>query len=266
MRKITVYLRKIIRQASAIAKQNFKICKKGDGDDLVTDADLRIEKFLIEKLNKKYPDFDIISEEYNENNRLTDNCFIIDPLDGTINFANGLPLWGLQIACIENGETVSSVMYFPKLHQMYWADTDGAYCNYKKLHIADFKTKKPIYIIEGGYKFPALERMENSVSRNFRYLCCAALGCAWVAAGLVGAFILRKDNLWDYIPGLYLIKMAGGCTIDQPGAHIGAGSKEMCENLSRFARLEKGDTADRSKTGAQRKRPAPQRPHGMLQH
>ena len=78
---------------------------------LVTDLDWEIEQFLIGKIRESYPDFDIVSEEYNTNNEVTDNCFIIDPIDGTINFANKLPLWGIQIACIKDGKRVASVIY-----------------------------------------------------------------------------------------------------------------------------------------------------------
>jgi myo-inositol-1(or 4)-monophosphatase len=208
------------------------------GDDLVTDADEEIEKYLIKKINKKFPNLHVVSEEFNENNQLTDNCVIIDPIDGTINFANGIPLWGMQIAVIAGGEVTAAVLYFPKLHQMYWADSRGAFCNGRKLNIEQNRwNRKPIYVVEGGNKFAALTKMEAEVSRNFRYLCCASLNYAWTASGLLGGNILRKDTSWDYIPGLYLVKMAGGYVIDESGAHIGATTKQMCEELYNFAKI-----------------------------
>jgi myo-inositol-1(or 4)-monophosphatase len=234
--QITHYLRRIIRQASKIANRHFTVRNK-IGDDLVTDADEEIEKYLIAKLQKKFPNFDIVSEEFNGGKSLTENCFVIDPIDGTINFANGLPLWGMQVACICDGAAVSAVLYFPRLRQMFWADKDGAFCNGKKLNIDRNQwNKKTIYVVEGGSKFDALRQMEANVSRNFRYLCCAALNYAWTAAGLLGGNILRKDTPWDYISGLYLVQMAGGYIIDEAGAHIASTTKQMAEELYKYAK------------------------------
>jgi myo-inositol-1(or 4)-monophosphatase len=232
-------MRFIVRQSSILAKSVFKIYKKGD-DDIVTEADKKIEKYLIKKLYTKYPKFDIVSEEYNSKKELTENCFIIDPIDGTKNFASGLPLWGIQMACVKNGEVVSSVLYFPKLKEMYYADADGAYCNFKKLDLAAMhhnKANKPIYDIEGGNKFPALIRMEEEVHRNFRYIACSSLGYAWVANGNLGGFMLRKNEKWDTVPGLYLVKQAGGFTIDKPDAHFAATTEKMCDDLYAHGRF-----------------------------
>ena len=88
------FLKRIVKEAEKIAEQKYEVHAKDDEGDLVTNLDLEIEKYLISEINKNYPDFDIVSEEFNTENKLTDNCFIIDPIDGTINFANGLPLWG----------------------------------------------------------------------------------------------------------------------------------------------------------------------------
>jgi myo-inositol-1(or 4)-monophosphatase len=234
--QITNYLRRAIRRASKIAKRNFTVRNK-IGDDLVTDADEKIERYLITVLQKKLPDFDVVSEEFNGNRELTDNCIIIDPIDGTINFANGLPLWGMQVAVKRGGAVISAVLYFPALCQMYWADKNGAFCNGRKLNIKQNEwNKKPIYVVEGGSKFDALQQMENNVSRNFRYLCCASLNYAWTSAGLLGGNILRKDTPWDYMPGLFLVQMAGGYVIDETGAHIAATTKQMAENLYIYAK------------------------------
>jgi myo-inositol-1(or 4)-monophosphatase len=236
--QITNYLRRIIKRASVIANRHFAVRNKV-GDDLVTDADLEIEKYLIDKLQHKFPNFDIISEEFNAEKSLTENCFVIDPIDGTINFANGLPLWGMQIACVMGGTVVSAVLYFPVLRQIYWADGGGSFCNGKRLNIDKNNwNKKPIYVVEGGNKFDALADMEKNVSRNFRYLCCASLNYAWTAAGILGGNILRKDTVWDYMPGLFLVQTAGGFVIDEPSAHIGAVTKQMAQDLYRHARAK----------------------------
>lgn len=240
MQKITKFLCDIVKQAAKITEKSFNIYDKDDQGDVVTDIDRAVEEFLVAKLNRKYPDFQIVSEEYNPDNKLTDNCFIIDPIDGTKNFAAGIPLWGMQVAGMQDGEMVTSVLYFPRLGELFYADIDGAFVNGKKLEIDEaIKNKRPIYAVEGGDKFPALMQLEKEVNRNFRYLACSSVGYAWVAAGRLSGFMLRKDTKWDFLPGLYLVKMAGGCVQDKPGAHIGATNEKMLKTLSKFP--EKND-------------------------
>ena len=89
------FLIDVVKNASFLINDELEVKAKDDKGDLVTNFDYAIEKYLIEKIKEKYPDFSIISEEYNNNNELTENCFTIDPIDGTINFANGIPLWGI---------------------------------------------------------------------------------------------------------------------------------------------------------------------------
>ncbi len=86
---------------------------------------MKIENFLIGEIKKNYPNFDIVSEEGNYNKAVTDNCFIIDPIDGTINFANNVPLWAIQVACKKNGKTVAAVIDMPRINEFYYADNAG---------------------------------------------------------------------------------------------------------------------------------------------
>lgn len=235
MQKITKYICSILKQAAKMTTRPFNIYDKDDKGDVVTDIDKQVEEFVVEKLNQKYPEFEIVSEEYNPDKKLTDNCFIIDPIDGTKNFAAGIPLWGMQIAGMQDGELFTSVIYLPKVDEMYWADCDGAFLNGQKLEIASTaKNKKPIYGLEGGDKFPALMQLEKEVNRNFRYLAASSVGYSWVAAGRMDAFMLRKDTKWDYLPGLYLVKMAGGYILDKPGAHIAATTENLLKIFSKF--------------------------------
>ncbi len=250
MRKITKFLCRLVKKTSHIINNSFQVYEKDDEGDLVTDIDKKVEKFLVDKLNKKFPSYSIVSEEYNADNNMTDNCFIIDPIDGTKNFASGIPLWGIQVAVVEKKEVAGSVLYFPPLNEMFYADAEGAFLNGKKLDLSTIKPvqkNRLIYDIEGGDKFGALETLEKEISRNFRYIACSSLGYSWVAAGRLNGFILRKNQKWDNIPGLYLVKMANGHTIDEEGAHIGATTKEMCDALYEHARLLKPKNKIKSK-------------------
>lgn len=123
------FIQRIVREAEKLLSRDFAVYAKGSEGDLVTDVDYLVERFLIEKIQAEYPDFAIISEEFNADTELSDNCFIIDPIDGTKNFANGLPLWGIQVACRKNGQTIASVISMPALKEFYFADESGAYLN-----------------------------------------------------------------------------------------------------------------------------------------
>ena len=229
-----------MKQAAKMTTKPFNIYDKDDFGDVVTDIDKQVEEFVIAKLNQKYPDFEIVSEEYNPDHQTTENCFIIDPIDGTKNFAAGIPLWGMQAAAMQDGEVVASVIYLPKFDEMYYADCDGAFLNGVRLEMTEaIKNKRPIYDLECGDKLSALAQLEKEVSRNFRYIASAAVGYAWVAAGRMSGFMLRKDTKWDYMPGLYLVKMAGGCTYDEPGAHIGTTNQKLLDILSKYPETKK---------------------------
>jgi len=244
MNKDTLFLIKTVYDSAQLITDDFFVASKDERGDLVTSFDYDIEQFIIDAVKRDYPKFDIVSEEFNSDAELTSNCVVIDPLDGTINFAHGLPLWGIQVAMIKGGKTIASVIYLPKLYELFWADESGAYrienptdiekdiiIRSKKILVSDRPACKSLYLVEGGDKFVALNKMNKDVSRHWRYFCCTALNSAWTACGRLGGAILRKDNVWDYLPGQYLIKQAGGVIINKKGAHIGANSHDMAKLL-----------------------------------
>ena len=117
-----LYLIDVAKEASKLITSDFEVKAKGDKGDLVTNFDLEVEDFIITKLKDKYPNFDVVSEEYNSEQALTENCFVVDPIDGTINFANNIPIWAIQVAMIKNNEVTAAVIYSPKLDELYCAD------------------------------------------------------------------------------------------------------------------------------------------------
>lgn len=251
MQKITKFLCGIVQQAAKITNKSFNVyAKKESGDivtDVVTDIDKEVESFLIEKLNHKYPEFDIVSEEFNPDHDLTSSCFIIDPIDGTKNFAVDIPLWGIQIAAIEDGEVISAVIYLPKLNELYYADCDGAFLNGDLLEISpNHQALTPVYAVEDGN---ALMQMVKEVGYACRYIGASSVLLAWVAAGRLSGYCLRNRKVWDFVPGMYLVKMAGGYTNDDPVLHIAATNEKMFEILSNLPTSEeKVSTAAEPKT------------------
>ena len=226
------FLKRIVSEASKISEKNFDISSKGGENDLVTSLDLEIEKYLINEIKSNYPDYDIVSEEFNNNGEVTDNCFIIDPIDGTINFANYLPLWGIQIACRKNGETIASVISFPRINELYYADSTGAYLNDKKISVNVVPIKNSLYSIDGSNNLPCMQRMRkySSNRRNFGGVC---VSMSFVAAGRIHGAVFRSDKPWDYEPGLFICKMAGAKIKSIKGFHAAAMNQEFLDILEK---------------------------------
>lgn len=236
MNKDTEFLIELVKNASLLINDEFQVKAKGNNGDLVTNFDLEIEEYMIKEIKSSYPEFSIVSEEYNAENDLTDNCFIIDPIDGTINFAHNLPLWGIQVACIRDSKTCAAVIYLPKLNELYYADETGAYLNDKQIFVNQLDTTKGLYTIEAANKLPAQVKMKkiNPYCRDFA---CAAIDFAWVASGRLSATIFRKDSFWDYIPGQYLVEKAGGFIYNSNKAHIAANNEIFLEVIKDNASL-----------------------------
>ncbi len=217
MNKDLKFLLKTVKKANKIVDEKFMVEAKDDNNDLITDFDLRVEKFIIEEIRKQYPDFEIISEEFNTNTKECENYFTIDPIDGTINFAYGIPLWGIQVAMVKDFKTCASVIYLPKINELYYADETGAYSNGKLLDLSKLKISKnslidqyylddeQAFINELTPNVPA-----NLKARRFRKFYCACASYSWLASGKMGAVIFAKHLPWDYTPGMYLVKQAKG--------------------------------------------------------
>ncbi len=225
------FLTKIVRQAGELINDDLKIKAKDDHGDLVTNFDYAIEKFLISEIRREYPDFVIVSEEYNSDIKMAENCFVIDPVDGTINFAHGLPLWGIQVACVKAGKTCAAVVYLPALNEFYEADESGVYLNEEVISVNNYGLAQGLCDIEGTNKRELLPTAFRSF-RHIRNLNSSAVVFAWTAAGKLSAGLyFGKDKPWDYIPGQYLVERAGGVVYNEEGVHIAANGVEWSEVL-----------------------------------
>lgn len=230
MTKELEFLVEIVKETEKISRENFSVEAKGGESDLVTNLDVKIENFLISKIKERYPDFDIVSEEKNYDKSETKDCFIIDPIDGTINFANGIPLWSIQVACKINGKTVASVIDMPMVNELYTADESGAYLNGKKISVKKVPIKNTLYAVDGSNNLPSLIDMKKHSSGR-RCFGAVSVSMAFVAAGRIHGASFSSDKPWDYEPGLFLIKKAGGEIMDMPGFHAGAMDAEFLNIL-----------------------------------
>ena len=185
--------------------------------DFVTNADIKTEKILLETLQYYYPKATYITEE-SEKIKGNDEIIVIDPIDGTTNFIHGIPLVGIVVARIFNGEITDGVIYNPILNEFYWASKGkGAWCNNKRLRVSKRQNLIDCLIGTGiphaNRVYPNYLEEIDSISKNcsgLRRLGSAAIDLAFVAAGKLDGYWERNLNLWDVSAGVILVKEAGG--------------------------------------------------------
>ena len=142
----------IIRDFGEIEK--LQVSTKGPGD-FVTAADKRSEKIIIEELLRAHPDYGILSEEAGIiNKENTEKRWIIDPIDGTLNFLNGIPQFAISVAYEEKGEVICGIVFDPIKDEMFFAEKgSGAYLNNSRIRVSNKKKLKDSILVTGGPKF-----------------------------------------------------------------------------------------------------------------
>jgi myo-inositol-1(or 4)-monophosphatase len=200
--------------------------KGGNATNLVTEIDKKSEEIIIGKIKQKYPDHDFLGEESGYAKVTSEFRWIIDPLDGTTNYAHGLPIFSVTIGLEYKGEIILGVVYNPSLDEMFTAEKGkGAYLN--KRPIAVSKTGKLIEsLVVTGFPYTVNENPEPEIThfRNFivesqavRRLGSAAIDLAYVACGRFDGFWEGTLNAWDMSAGVLLVTEAGGMWTDYQG-------------------------------------------------
>ena len=230
------YLIQVVKDASKLITSDFEVNNKDDKGDLVTTYDYEIEKYIINRLAEVYPTYDIVSEEFNTKNKITDNCFIIDPIDGTINFANGNPMWAIMLCMYKYGKPHASVIYSPVFDDLYYADSTGAYLNGERIHVKKLPLDRSLYSIDCGNKDNTIKKI-NEYTRHYRFYACAGLSYAYIARGMLSGYMFRKENPWDYAAGMFLAKQAGAEIHEEEGLHVAASTKELLDVLVENGRI-----------------------------
>ena len=184
--------------------EKLQVSKKGP-TDFVTNSDLRAEKIIIEELKKARPNYSFISEENGiEDNKDKNNTWIIDPIDGTVNFLHGVPHFAISIALKSNDEIISGLIFDPIKNEMFYAEKDnGAFFNNQRIRVSKKNQLNDCLFGTGG-------KMKNEPDIPFRRSGCAALDMAYVASGRYDGYFQHDLNLWDIAAGIVLVKEAGG--------------------------------------------------------
>lgn len=200
---------------------SFKISEKEGKNNLVTEYDNRSEEFIIHTLKQKFPEFSFLAEESGSTNNIFggDYLWVVDPLDGTVNYAHNLPIFSVSIALIKNKEILCGVIYNPILDEVFVAEKNkGAYLNGHRLSVSKCDTLDNSFLVTG---FPynidsnpghCVDQFVQMLKRGIpvRRLGSAALDLAYVAAGRFDGFWEINLNPWDVAAGVLLVEEAGG--------------------------------------------------------
>ena len=206
--------------------ENLQVSLKGPGN-FVTASDKKVEKIIIEELQKARPTYSILSEEIGEINNDESFKWIIDPIDGTANFLHGIPHFAISIGLEHDGEIICGIIYDPIKDEMFIAEKgNGAYVNNKRMRVSSRSKLENCIICTGGPKKDSkdrestLEEYKKFSSRVFipiRKLGSASLDMAYVAAGRYDGYWQKDLNYWDIAAGIVLVKESGGFVSDFNG-------------------------------------------------
>jgi myo-inositol-1(or 4)-monophosphatase len=209
-------------------QKDLAISNKEGINNLVTEADHAAEKAIIATIQEVYPDHFILSEESGEMATNSPYKWIIDPIDGTINFANGIPICCVSVGLEVNGVMTMGAVYNPIMKEFFLAEKGkGATLNGTPIHVSDKAEVLTSCLVTGfPYTFldmpnGPLECFERFIRRGVpvRRLGSAAIDLCWVAAGRFDGFFEHKLNAWDSAAGFLMVEEAGGMVTDFNGTY-----------------------------------------------
>lgn len=232
--EIVTLLNDLVLDAELIVKKNKEYCVASKGElDIVTDIDKLIEQHCIGILRQKYPNIPIISEETMPNTALENDAFFLDPLDGTKNFAYGLPTWGFQIAYVVNkNEPIASVIFLPELGIQVVSQKDkGTLVNGEKPCESFSKSiKDSLWIVEGKSKKWTIGKILSPQVLGVRSYGASSIALVMTLLKGACAIIYNIKTMWDIYPGLCACKNAGKiCKMLDNGTVIVCDTQKQCD-------------------------------------
>jgi myo-inositol-1(or 4)-monophosphatase len=196
---------------------------KGESKGLVTATDLEADRVILDILSA-YSPYEIISEESGSSHKKNGPKWVIDPLDGTNNFARSLPLFAVSIGLMDGNESLVGVIIDPINKKEYYATKGGgAFCNGEKLTLPKFDTEYiPMLFLNHGYAKTDREKFKKLSKRlasnyNVLKLGTTAIELCYIATGSVDGFICSGDELWDFAAGIVIAQEAGSVFTDWQG-------------------------------------------------
>ena len=214
---------------------NFEIRHKGE-INLVTEVDLECQNRIIELIKGSFPNDEIIAEEKTNYYGGTTNRWIVDPLDGTTNYAHGYPFFCTSIAYEEAGVITLGVIYNPIYRELFFARKGGgAYLNGKPIQVSSISDLKKS-LVSTGFPYDIATNPNNNINHFVRFLFesqavrrdgSAALNLSYLACGRFDGFWELKLNPWDTAAGTLMVREAGGIITNFSGEEYSIYSDEI---------------------------------------
>lgn len=226
MQDYQIFLDVAIRTAKAAGEEQMKyfrtanldIHTKSNAADVVTVADKACENLIKGVIHEQFPLHGIISEESEAENEHNEWRWVVDPLDGTTNFSQGLPVFCVSIALEHYGEPVVGVVYAPYLGELFHSvKGEGAYLNGKRIHCSEKDVLKES-VLATGVPYDKFEHKDNNLKeitrivpmvRGVRRMGSAAIDLSYVAAGFLDGYWELNLNRWDVAAGILIAREAG---------------------------------------------------------
>ena len=195
--------------------------------DLVTEVDVNIERFLTDAILSAFPGDKIHAEELSSSQEITGRTWVIDPIDGTCNFAHGIPTYGIQCCLFDEGEPKMAVIYLPCQEELYTAIAgQGCFLNGEKVTVDKTVTADTAVISIGDFthksdrlaalQYKAVGYLYPRVSK-LRMYGAASVDYAWFVSGRLAATVFTTRNLWDIAPGILMSREAGAIVMGLDG-------------------------------------------------
>lgn len=229
MKKI---LTECLKKAGEIQRNKFQniesIKLKEKISSIVTEVDFKCDSAIIEIISKNYPSHNILTEENGFINKQSDITWVVDPLDGTSNYAAGLPWFGVLISVLENNVPIMSGAYLPVEEKLYFAEKDkGSFLNDQKLTVKDSKLENSLVAFSLDYtedtdyldKGMSIYKLLVTGSRNVRTTNCL-IDLLNIPENKFGGCINLFNGIWDIASPYLIIKEAGGVIKDLHGVDI----------------------------------------------
>lgn len=230
----------IAKEAGAIVREgfgkNFSVETKGSLTNLVTEFDKKSESTIINYIKKEFPTHSVLAEESGNHNSGSEYLWVIDPLDGTTNFAHGLPIFSVSIGVQKNGKTIYGVVYDVMRDALYSAELgSGSFCNGRKLNVSNNADIRKSVLVT-GFPYNIAENPDHAFehfiaflkhARAVRRLGSAAIDFCYTAEGVFDGFWEVFLHPWDMCAGKLLVEEAGGIVTDFYGNEINIFSKQI---------------------------------------
>lgn len=220
-------------------------------NEIVTSSDLYIEQQLIKEILNVFPGDSFHSEEFNKNTVLKDRTWLIDPIDGTSNYAHHLDMFVTQIALHDHGKFVLSYIYAPRVHKTFTAiKGEGAFCNGNRIHtMSDLSMPNALMSLVGISHDPEKDKsmftkmIAFSQKEHLKIRIIGTMGfeMAHLSEGSFAMLYTDVSNLWDIAPGILLLEEAGGKVLNEKGCPYQIGDHHLfaCANEEVALKLKK---------------------------